>query len=154
MLLITPKDFLEHLTQADGAEAPLAEVFGRCNALAPDQRIAWQQFDAQYKAFSLSRRARWSGWMAIPFLTMNAFDFAALRDDDTQLIVFERSLVEWQQIAARTCGAQVPPIIPRDSPDHPSNEPGQGLFGGGLDTSTKVLIGVGLVTVLVLALKR
>ena len=46
--------------------------------------------------------------------------------DDDQLIVFERQLRAWQDRAAALGHPATALMVPRDSPDHPSNEPGRG----------------------------
>jgi len=154
-LLVTASLFLAHLDADDRLVDAETE---RINAL-PDGTIdnptlkSFGDWVAAYHAFGTVARAKADSASVIVAPNMN-------EEDDT-LILHERNLRSFQDVFASK-GAPPPAfVVPRDSPDHPSNAPGHGggltlpdLPGFGLDTSTKIVLGLGAAAILVVVLKR
>src|SRR3954462_5948378 len=125
MALVTRTEMIAHLDADDAAVS--AEV-DRVNALPDDaipaaDLLGFSHFPDAYHAFANAARARANTNIIIRGQTLD--------DDDDQLVVYERQLREWQDHAATLGHPATSPIIPRDSADHPSNEPGRGELGLG-----------------------
>jgi hypothetical protein len=158
-IFTSPKTFLQHLAEDDQAFS--AEV-DRVNAL-PDGAIpnadllGFSHMLDAYHQFANAARAKAEA--------SSVLVSAEMSPEDEQLIVFERQLREWQDHTGTLGHAATTPIVPRDDPSHPQNEPGHGglaSLGGAaqavsdafsVSTGTKVAVGLAAAAVLVLAFK-
>lgn len=154
-LLVTAATYLAHLGDDDRAFA--AET-ARINAL-PEGAIP----NADLLGFAevLEAYAAFSARTRLKAASANVLVAPVMNEEDDELIVFERQLREWQDHTAKLGQPAVSPIVPRDSPDHPSNEPGHGgltlpSFGDtfSVSTGTKVALTVLGLGILVLAVRR
>jgi hypothetical protein len=156
MAIVTRTEMLAHLDADDGAVSGETD---RVNALPEDaipaaDLLGFSHFLDDYHAFSNAARARANTNIILRGQTLD--------DDDDQLVVYERQLREWQDHAATLGHPATSPIIPRDSAQHPSNEPGGALGGlaGDLDralslsTGTKIIAALAAAGVLIWAIKK
>jgi hypothetical protein len=114
-LVVGPGDVLAHLRTTDAAASTLNASFANCTALKADQRTAWNNFHADYAAFSKKKTAAWSNTI-LNVLTIGIVQQAQLRDDDAKLSDFESQLRDWSAIAKSTCGLNAPVLPSNDDP--------------------------------------
>lgn len=154
-ILVTPHGYLAHLDDDDrafGAETDRVNALPETAIPVADLQGFAGVLDA-YHAFSARTRAKAEA--------SNVIVSSNMADEDDQLIVFERQLREWQNHTATLGVGPIAPIVPRDAPDHPSNEPGHGGFeipgladAFSLGTGTKVAIGLVGLGLVILAVRR
>ena len=149
--LVTPSAFLESLNFDAGA---IQAETNRVNAL-PDGALSnqtlleYSQFLDRFNAFAKTAKDKAEG--GIPGVV--AHDMSP---EDGTLIALEH---DFAALEAKT-GAPTP-LIPRDDPRHPGNQPGRlklpGIDlpeGAGLSDGTKLLVGLGLTAAILLMLRK
>lgn len=114
-ILVTPGDLLAHLRTTDAAASTLNASFANCTGLKSDQRTAWNNFHADYVAFSAKRKSVY-GSTILNVLTIGVIQQAQLNDDEAKTTAFETQLRDWSAIAKVSCGLNAPVLPSNEDP--------------------------------------
>jgi len=128
----TPNDIDSALLRTDAAAEAIDQTFASCPNLDSHTRDTWGAYYQAYKTFSTSNKNHWFFALGLPEIW-------------DQIVAYEHELGDWQGIASKQCGGDGPTLVAHDTVNP---------AGFGIDTGTKALIGIGLVTLAVIVLKK